>query len=80
MSLYDYTSPPEPEFSDHEWDYAHFQVCSELIRSGYSRAEAEQHADDLTVADRAEFNQQQRRDDDAAEWADQLIKRRKEGL
>lgn len=78
MSLYDYTSPPEPEFSDAEWDLAHFQICSELIRDGYTRAEALERVDDLAIYEQAEHNRRAARMDAEAERADALIKRRKE--
>ena len=74
MSLYDYTSPPEPEFSDAEWDVAREELVADWMSRGWARDEAERHVDDWMVADQCE----KRIDDRAAEAADLAIKRRKE--
>lgn len=78
MSLYDYYAAPEPEFSDEQWEHAYFQVCSELIREGHTRDDAERMADDWTVAEQAAFNRDESRFSAEAEAADRAIKRRKE--
>lgn len=80
MSYMNRLEPPEPDYTDEEWDFARFQVCSELIREGVSRREAERMADDLTVADQVEFNHRKASLDAEAERADVAIKARKEGL
>ena len=80
MSYMNRLEPPEPDYTDEEWDSARFQVCSELIREGVSRREAERMADDLTIADQMAHNRQKAALDEEADLADRLIKRRKEEL
>lgn len=74
MSLFDRLAPPEPEFSDEEWDRAYEFLLDERVNLGWSREDAESHVDDLMVSDQCV----QAREDRQATWADEERARRKE--
>lgn len=74
MSLYDRYAAPEPEFTDDEWEQAEQQLIDQFLDDGYSEHEAEAAVDDWLIAEQCDRN----REDREAEWADQVIKRRKE--
>lgn len=74
VSLYDRLAPPEPEFSDEEWDRAYEFLVQERVDLGWPRADAEAHVDDLMVSDQCV----QAREDQKTVWADEERARRKE--
>lgn len=74
MSLYDYLSPPEPEYSDDEWDRARAVVLDALLEDGYSRQEAEVAVDDFMIAEECD----RIREDQTSMWADEVLARRKD--
>lgn len=75
MSFMNRLSPPEPEFSDEEWDRAYEFLVDERVNLGWPREDAESHVDDLMVSDQCV----QAREDQDATWACDVNKRRREG-
>lgn len=74
MSFMNRLSPPEPDYTDDEWERAEQQLVDQFLDDGYSEHEAEVAVDDWLIAEQCDRN----REDREAEWADQVIKRRKE--
>ncbi|MGX1598626.1 hypothetical protein ACWIDS_16370 [Dietzia maris] len=74
MSYPNRLSPPEPEFTDDEWDAAREQLVQERLELDWTREDAEAHIDDLMIAEKCEVM----RDDRASVQADEERARRKE--
>ena len=74
MSWMNRLEPPEPDFSDDEWDAAREQLVQERLDLGWTREDAEAHIDDLMVEEQCVQN----RDDRASVQADEERARRKE--
>lgn len=74
MSLYDYLSPPEPEYTDDEWDRARAHLVEERADMGWSEAEIDAAVDDYLIAEMCD----QFREDEKSVWADRVLARRKD--
>ena len=74
MSLYDYMSPPEPEYTDDEWDAAEAALIEERADWGWSETEIAKAVDDFLIAEKCE----QLREDLESEWVDRVLARRKD--
>lgn len=74
MSLYDRLTPPEPDYSDDEWERAEQLLIEERIELGWSETESRVAVDDLMIADKV----QELRDARLWDLADEDRARRKE--
>lgn len=74
VSLYDRLAPPEPEFSDEEWDRAEQALIEERLEMGWSEQESRVAVDDYLIAEKCE----RMREDHEWYVADEVRARRKE--
>lgn len=74
MSWMNRLSPPEPEFSDDEWDRAERALIEERLDMGWSETESRVAVDDYLIAEKCE----QMRDGLKSVVADEELARRKE--
>lgn len=74
MSWMNRLSPPEPEFSDDEWDQAERALIEERLDMGWSETESRVAVDDYLIAEKCE----QLREDLESVVADEELARRKE--
>lgn len=74
MSLYDYFTPPEPEYSDDEWEAAKASLWVEYRDLGWDDEDIAKRVDDYLIAEQCAA----RRAAVESVWADEERARRKE--
>lgn len=74
MSLYDYFTPPEPEYSDDEWEAAEAALWVEYRELGWDDEDIAKRVDDRLIGEQCAAM----RADRESVWADEERARRKE--